>query len=738
MLPILPPIQAPLQVELERGVLTSGIAYWDVTDTTLEEKSSDSALGGEGTLAVGPGRTLLIKFGGLDRIVGKRKVTRARIVFQQLSGTTTILQGAGRMLAPWSEGPGRSLAATMLAPAPTDTKGPKPPVWASTWRERHAGRASWQQAGARGSGDSEAISTAISTNVNSLVEIDGLAAAVQRMADRPLENAGFQFRFDTAADLGSSQAREGRPRLILELEETASITVESPDLSVEGIAKGDGRYIATVHNVGGEEAQFGGGWSVDGRPVGDPISGQKLAPGAKTTFEIVRPAAAKDADPKTTPLRFSVAAAGDVNPRNDAAEAYESGNFVKVSLSSDAAAKLGRDPAGWIQGQLRAFNDVYLTQSRFSFAPDGARSRVAVSGVSVGEPEAGAVRLEGSDIEADLIADSRPFFRRLLTALGLPEAPKPAVSTVTPLTSVDMHPGIRGFGDTRDESQVPPRLAIPYEPYPDRLTDQNPPLASGLLAATDVALLNGIAPALPKIVAVRVFDSLGRTVPEQEIELLTLDGATSLGKFKTQSTGSAIVTRPFLTSPWETALVRATAHGETSYAYAKGWTLYDTLARGNRDLAFLDLHIDLPSTQIEKGVDLAKDRIVSDSAGKPAADLAAITDGNRETSVQLGAKRGDWIEIDLGRDRTVAEIRLTGKLPKKYRAVGYGTGQRPDDASPLLIEADSAWALTNRGTDGWIPYRTPPARVRYVRLIVDVDGGGSLSEITVTPGKVGN
>lgn len=734
MLPILSPIQASASVELARGENIGGVAYWDVADVSLDERFPDAVLGGEGTLGVGPGRTLLIRFGGLDRIVGRRKVARARIVFQQFSGTTTALAGAGRMLVPWGEGPERSLA-TIMAPPPKDGKPPKPPAWASTWRERRTGKAGWQGAGARGASDFEPIATAVSTDVNGRLEIDGLAATVQRMADRPLENYGFQFRFDALADLGSAQVRAGSPRLVLDLEDVDNTAITRPNVSVEGIALENGKAIATVRNVGSAEASFGGSWYVDGKPVGDPVSGGKLAPGASATFEIAR-AAVKDADPKTTPLVFSVAAADDIVSSNDAVQAYEAGTFVEVTLSPEAAAKIGPDPGGWVQSQTRAFNDVYLAQSRFSFAPEGARPRLNASRVTVGEAKEGTVRLEVGDI-GEPSADNRALMLRFLEKLGLPPAPSGvATSSLTPQKSTDPFPGIRSYGDTRDEAAIPPSLAFPFEPYSDRLIEQNPPVASGLLAATDVALLNGVATTLPKVIVVRAYDLLGRPLTDQEIEFVSPDGTASLFKGKTSAAGSILITKPLLKDWSETAVARATAFGETTYAFAKGWTLYQNTARGNREVAFLDMRFNLPSSELEKGTDLARDRVISASDERGAADLAAAVDGKPDTSIALGKKAGDWIEIDLGRDRTVGELRLMGDLWGRFRAVGYGTGQSADDASPLVNEIDFPWAKANRGEDGWTTYRTPAARVRYVRLIAVSDGGGTLNEIAITPARV--
>ncbi|CAN5527584.1 hypothetical protein BH11ARM2_BH11ARM2_01890 [soil metagenome] len=725
MLPILPPVQ----VELSRGETVGGVAYWDVTDAALDERAPDTALGGEGTLGIGPSRTLLIRFGGLDRIVGRRKITRARIVFQQLSGGTTVLTWAGRVLVPWGEGPERTLAAS-LAPPPKDGKPLKPPVWAATWRERHAGKSSWQQAGARGASDSEPISTAISTDVNGKVEIDGLAAAVQRMTDHPLENNGFLLRFDTDADFGSAQAKEGSPRLVLDLEDVATTAVTRPDVSVEGISRDGDRYTATVRNVGSAEATFGGGWSADGKAVGDVVPTGKLAPGATATFSITR-STPKDSEPRTTPLTFSVAAVDDADARNDAACIYESGTFVDVSLSPEAAAKLGSDPAGWVQAQARTFNDGVLAQSRFSFAPEGAMPRLNVAHVTVGGPVEGAVRLEVGDLDYPVL------MRRFLDKMSLPVAPNGVgSSSLTSEKSPDRFPGLRGFGDTRDDAQLPPRYAIPYEPYPDRLVDQNPPAPSGLLAASDVALLNGIAPEMPKITAIRAFDLLGRPISNQDIEIVTPDGTASLMKVKTSVAGSAVIAKPILKGWSDLAVAKATAYGETAYAYVKGWTLFDAYARGNREVAFLDLHFNLPSADLEKGTNFATDRVVSDSANHGPADLAAVVDGKPETSVALGAKAGDWIEIDLGKDRTIGELKLNGNLWNRFRAVGYGTGQSADDASPLVIESDYGWARANRGADGWTSYRTPAVRVRYVRLVAMADGGGTLNEISITPARV--
>jgi len=153
----------------------------------------------------------------------------------------------------------------------------------------------------------------------------------------------------------------------------------------------------------------------------------------------------------------------------------------------------------------------------------------------------------------------------------------------------------------------------------------------------------------------------------------------------------------------------------------------------------MDVHLNLPMLALETGSDLSKDRIVTDSSGTDAAKLAAVTDGDDATAAALPEKVGGWVEIDLGRDRTLGEVALKpgdGPFWTRYDILVYATGQRPEDALPWSTEANSAWARRNRSDGGWISYRSPVQRIRYVRIVSKSGGPASLAGFRVVPVKI--
>ena len=68
--------------------------------------------------------------------------------------------------------------------------------------------------------------------------------------------------------------------------------------------------------------------------------------------------------------------------------------------------------------------------------------------------------------------------------------------------------------------------------------------------------------------------------------------------------------------------------------------------------------MDLRSSPWRRGPTSRGDKVASDSAGDEPAKLAAATDGDPATAAVLPEAPGSWVEIDLGRDRTLGEIAL--------------------------------------------------------------------------------
>jgi hypothetical protein len=128
------------------------------------------------------------------------------------------------------------------------------------------------------------------------------------------------------------------------------------------------------------------------------------------------------------------------------------------------------------------------------------------------------------------------------------------------------------------------------------------------------------------------------------------------------------------------------------------------------------------------------------------AKLGPLVSGGTDKEVTLGRKIGDWVEIDLGRDRTIGEITLIGSPEAfwpQFDISVYSTGQKPSEASPWASELNWNWTASNRrdlvGSDSNIvsvAYRAPETRIRFIRIVNRSSSAGKLRAIRVVPIKI--
>lgn len=770
-------------LDLERGGTgDASFRYWAVEDTFLDRDTPDENYGRDSLLSVGLGKTALIRFGDLNRMIpaGKR-VKNARLLLKIEIGKTPAFAGIGRMLVPWGEGPGKR--GFMRRPVDPKAK-PSGPLWSATWKHRRAGEGAigWQQPGGAGAADQAAISGATMSVDGDWIVIDGLAAAVQAMVDRPYDNFGFGIRFDSSLDLASSDALAGRPRLQVELEDSPRKT--GPDLSVTSLTWNwpdpaswppnghEVTWTATVTNVGDAPSEgFNARWAFRERPLSDQRLPKPLAPGESVRLEVKLPWRPLP-DPRTAPLALRLdTPSSDADPRNDGLVVDTLGLATTIAVPPGALDEARRQGYAciedFVQFRLRFLNETLLPQSRFSFAPEGAKERFRLQGTgSGGQVE---VELDGSDM-----ADLRKSMVRLSRAAGLPDWAKldhPAAPEALVIEGVqvwrgtsDLFPGLLGGGDTRDEGSFLPMLSMLYEPWVDPLVDAQPMPSSDLYSGADVAILNGLIGKLgsarrdltalfPRTPLIRVQDAGGRPLVgmtldffpviqgkvqslsftaktnNQGVAALTKDGASPFGGFGADGSGGLY-------------LVRTSAHGVTEWAWLKAWQLIQESARGS---ALLNLRFALPASPIEPTTNLTLNKIVTDMPGSLPAKLAPLVDGSAETVAEIALAKDEWLEIDLGRDRPLGEVRLVlppGSAPwTKFDIFVYATGQRASEARLWTQERNSAWTITNRrdfeaGDQGLpsVAYRGPLTRARFIRLVVrEASAPARIAEIRAAP-----
>ena len=783
--------------------------YWDTSDTYIDGTAPDDNFGGEPILSAGPNKTILIRFGDLNRVLGPtRRIRKAILILTLAGGDKPTLKSADRILQPW--GPGPYFTVNALINRALDNQKqegqvikskPTAPRWSATYRRRFAGDggSAWQQVGANGPQDSETIRDAHGTVGEKDVTIDGLAGTFQFFADHPNQNFGLGLQFNEPCEFYASRAAVNHPRLILELEPGPAVS--GPDLSITtiervtqtGAAPTDGEevtYRAHIKNVGREKSKgFVATWILEGKPIPDVEVTEGVEPGSETSVTTHSPYRLDKLDhrTRTIELRITPKGADSVSANNDLI-IFENGKFIDVMVPDAVEKAANQNLIGsnavedWVQEQVRIFNETYAAQSRYSFAPEGVKERVSVQHIIFGSQASGASITGGvANVPAEEThwqGSDTAFLRSIGLATGIPDFTTmdfPAGEKVLlkvgekPLNrgSVDMYPGVIGYGDTRYEGVMAGAIGLLYEPYPPTSSGLLPLVPSGLLAATDVAILNAnvdrsINPfEMPKTTLLRATDIQGHPLNNQQLDFFQAkdgkipDGPPSFSVTTSQTAGTAILPNPTGFGPYGkltpngdngTFLIRATANGTTEWTWLKAWQLIDTANRGNRAAGVLEIRFNLPSVALDSSVDLARDRIISDSTNQLPAKLAPLVGGGTDKEVTLGGKMGDWVEIDLGRDRTIGEITLigtTGAFWPQFDIQVYSTGQKSTEAANWSTELNWNWTSANRrdpliGVPNTVsvPYRAPETRIRFIRIVNKSNSIGKLKAIRVVPIKI--
>jgi hypothetical protein len=674
-------------------VLTRGVnEVWNVQDTTLSSIDPDVNFGGAATLIGGSGKTILIRFGDLGRLVpiGKR-VAAARLVLTQQGGQVADLQSIGSVRDRWDEGPRRTFYQSFAANDPKQK--PKPPYGAATWRERRGQAVAWDRPGAAGPKDAYPVEGAATQIAENELVISGLGKAVNEMARNPEANHGFALRFNTNSEFASCESISKRPRLEVTLED-APVTPKGNDLALTGLTIENNVARATVFN---NSDQAIAAFTVSFRTDEGDLVAKSVGPLAPRTSAVVEQplALSKATLVRERPVTARVEADGDQNPQNDAITGYVGAPTIQTSVEA----------ARW-------FNETYLGESRFSFAPSGTNLRVNVNS---GE--------EGADGEEAMMAIYRQIFRDSLAQFNPPNGRK-----------FSDNAGLSGWGDTRFDGVVPTQIPLPIGAQSSPVFDTNPLIPSRLLNMTEVAYLNRDEtkdwPGLPKTTILRVQDSLGRPLPGA-VAVINAGGEKPV-ELTVPASGSLLM--PKIDNKMSNFGVVFGLNGGTDTPPIFLWQLVDAASRGNREVAFLEIRTNLSSARIDRETDLAVNKLVIDSAGTPPAQWIGLTQdasaGGNGPTAKLPADKGSWIEIDLGRDRTIAEVELVfdpATMWKQFDIVGYGTGQKPGEAG-LFAQEMNASVRTSPAF-----YRGPAPRVRYLRIINRSGETGRIRSIRVRP-----
>ncbi len=791
---------------LERGAIVPGYGrYLAVEDTVLDSSTGEVPQGGAAALLVNSTKPVLIQFLDLQRAVGKNKrVTKASLEFVITSGTPKFA-GIRRVLQPWTEGPLNTIAGQLRG----DDFGVR---WAATYKNRRGGidAIPWAKPAARGDTDSEPIAGATATVVGDKLTISGLESAVQTQLNRWYDNNGFLIEFDDKVDFFSSISSEGRPKLTLELADAEP--AKGPDLSVTlisrtpeyeryddrnatTVAEQDGvavplmdkvpnatgkkwpdegeklLYIAHVKNVGDAPASgFEAQW-LD-RELGASIVAvdKKLAPGEETTLQVELPYRSSHSDHRVQPIALRLFPKGvDANRQNDFLEIQQSALALGVTVTPEAAAKLGQPVEDWVQGEIRRWNEVTSRYSRYSFAPDGSLERVRVQQLTVGTAPAGASLLLDGEIVIQEPGDLTAHIARAcglspLTTDGLKAGSVTADGTrVRP--SIDRFAGVAGGGDVRADAFLVPSMSFPYDVFSDLTVDPARLDPGEALSATDVRALNSNLGRrrgyigdyfydAPGSVLLTLTDMSGKRIANTDVTVYQMKngsfaGTSPIAQIKTGEQGSLILPKRevlatpgfyFATGHTPTAnpfgridpdfrngalLFKATVNGVTETGVLKLWQVLDSAARIRRPVALLTLKMNVPSVPLEGG----------NAAQGKTCNLPSATDGDPGTATSPL----DVVEIDLGQDRAIGEVSVVtqGSGQWAFDIMVYGSGEKPESARLYAREGDLAWSrLCRSESDGWIAYRSLPQKARFIRIVSKRPAEGvKLAEVLVRVAK---
>ncbi len=670
---------------------------------------------------------------------------------------------------------------------------PAPKYHGASWKNRfeNTSAAAWQAQGAISAPDVVAIAGATTSTNSNVLEIDGLGPAVQSMLSDPGSNNGFALSFETDAEFFSSECAGGKPRLVVTLEPATNIVagdIARGDLAIETITPENGGYTARIHNFGTEPvANFKTTWTVGARE-GSPLEiTAPIGPGEIQNVHYDGSGKLDGADHSQDSVALRIESAANDKVRADKhLKIYPNGIPLSAAIAQaelaatkDVVSARGVGLANWVQSQLDVVNEIYLARSRFSFAPEGCLERVRLAQIMETGPLIDGPAPVGTvvEVKGPLKYVDYDFIRRVLFAIGAPDLgksayPRNSEAVKVPgwnVSGLSIAPDFSGGGDTRYDGNIPSYTILSQVAVDDPSLAEIPFEPNGLLSATAVGILNElisvrpperstakktIAAKLPTVVFVDASDANGRPFKMTSLEFFQshggVIGATPEFSVTTSESGAALLpnravagtqlSNPFGTADLEedgTFLVRASANGETAWAWMKGWQLQDAALRGDGSFASVPLYFMMPGGPIDRSVNHAQGHVITDSAGSLPAKLAPLVDGQAKTIVELPSKPGAWIEIDLNRDWTIDELRLTvlgEPMWSGFKILVYQTGMKPEGAITWASEVDWPWSAATRGNTHagggtTVSYNGPLVQIRYVRIVCTRPGKGSLAQI---------
>jgi len=194
-------------------------------------------------------------------------------------------------------------------------------------------------------------------------------------------------------------------------------------------------------------------------------------------------------------------------------------------------------------------------------------------------------------------------------------------------------------------------------------------------------------------------------------------------------------------------MIECSAYGQKEWQFAKIHEFNVARWLGNEGLFSYDVKMNIAPARIAES-NLALGKAATDSRGPAESENASkVCDGDLSTRWFSGNKAGDWIQIDLGREIDVAEIRMiqNGRAGDFWQQFRIDTALSPDEFEKLppfdrafAVEPSWGWTVGHkRDIDPsnfeihTVYYRNKPKKARYIRITNLKDWGGTMSEIEV-------
>lgn len=728
-----------------------------VIDTYIDPAVPTENFGREPSLVLGSNRAILIDFPELtwQRFTGK-KVKSARLILTLSRGANNIPLTISAVKKRWMEGDGRSLRFDRPDPANV-------PWGGATWNHAQQGKDGfkWTSGGAKGGTDIAPVDGLTAEVVGRELVVSGLGAAIQDRLENPWSSYGFRIETSTDAAFFSGEWNSERPRLELEWEETSPA---GSDLALMTITRSAevGQYRAIFKNIGNESVanatlEF---TAQNSEKQAITIPGP-FEPGMTKSVSFQAPTREDNTDPRKVIVQTHLIATGDVSLGNNNLDYYPAGKTIAFEASDEVldalkAVSPSSEPLLLYQMALARINNFVMPFSRYLKSPEGVKARFNLAL----DPATADYRVSLNDL-TDFSIDSIST-KVVRSLIPLSSSWRTPPSDLAPWPK-QVEPNLSWLPDTRDDGLRLPGLELPALGF----ESQNNPIPlwnNGLISRVEAAYLQSLI-GKPKGVnefnwsqikpgiLVKVVGANGEDLKNTDVGLYRAAGNAPIATGNSANGGIVFINGEQIqggqlfpakltnsTDGW--LLVKATRNGATASTWLPAWQLLDWTVRGNEGIPNVELRFNLPTQALDSTQNLAKERIVTDSAGRFPAQLAALVDEDGSTGLELAPKQ--WIEIDLGRDRVIGEIDLTFNSPDypNLEIFGYGTSQNANAAIrwvglPNLGQLANFYG-TVEGTNVTIPVIHSAMQMRYVRIVNRGEVAAKLGDVKVIPIKAQN